>query len=332
MEQPAVSTARIRLLGLKVGMLLALIPVVVVGLIVYALYARGVFEGSQRVTLIAEDAEGVSVGMLVTFSGFPIGQVADMALTEEGRVRVDLRIRASDMRWLRRSSEFTLEKPIFGEAKIRVASANLADPPLTEGQRPQLKTRDAGHDVPQVIARANGILDNIERLTGADSALNQSVENLKTVTARMTGEYGVLGGLTGSDARARRVLDSVEGVATLVASLNRAAGQAESVLARADQRMFGEQGLLEEAQRTIGQLGALLADARDSLRQADAILADAQTITTDARTMTGDLKSGTRDLAALRADVEDSIRKVGSLVDEIDRKWPFARKAEIMLP
>lgn len=332
MEQAPLPAPRIKNLGMKVGLLLTLIPVVVVGLLVYALYARGVFEGSQHLTLAAADAEGVRVGMLVIFSGFPIGQVDGMSLTEEGEVRIALRVRERDMRWLRTTSEFTLEKPIFGEAKIRVSSANLRDPPLRADFRPILKTRDATQDIPQVIARASSLLDNIDRLTRPDSSLNQSIEHVKTVTARMTGEHGVLGGLAGGSDQAQRVIETIQGVGTLVASLNRVTEQAEMVIAKADQRVFGQDGVMDEATRTIAQLSAMLGEARDSLRQADAILAGAQAATADVKAMTGSLREATQDLGALRVEVDDSIRKVSGLIEEIDRKWPFSRKSEMALP
>jgi phospholipid/cholesterol/gamma-HCH transport system substrate-binding protein len=34
----------------------------------------------------------------------------------------------------------------------------------------------------------------------------------------------------------------------------------------------------------------------------------------------------------LRAEVEGSLRKVDHLVNEINRKWPFARDTELKLP
>ena len=40
----------------------------------------------------------------------------------------------------------------------------------------------------------------------------------------------------------------------------------------------------------------------------------------------------TTDLGALRAEVESNLRKVESLVNEINRKWPFARNTELQLP
>ena len=52
----------------------------------------------------------------------------------------------------------------------------------------------------------------------------------------------------------------------------------------------------------------------------------------DAQAISSNAKDATADLSVLRADVETSLRKVDGLVNEINRKWPFARDAEIKLP
>ena len=39
-----------------------------------------------------------------------------------------------------------------------------------------------------------------------------------------------------------------------------------------------------------------------------------------------------RDLDSLRSEVERSLRKTTQLIEEINRKWPFARDTEIKLP
>ena len=72
----------------------------------------------------------------------------------------------------------------------------------------------------------------------------------------------------------------------------------------------------------------MLGEARTSLKKVDAILVDAQAVAANA-------KDGTADLGALRAEVEASLRKVEGLVNEINRKWPFAKsasEAQIRLP
>ena len=89
------------------------------------------------------------------FSGFPIGQVSGMTLSETGQVKIEVRIKEKEARWLRTSSTFVLEKQFFGGAKIRVVSPRMADPPLPADAERALVATDATKDIPQVIARAN---------------------------------------------------------------------------------------------------------------------------------------------------------------------------------
>ncbi len=332
MERPPLQQPRVRHLGVKVGAVLTLIPVIAIGLLLYALYARGVFERTQALTLVAADAEGVVVGMPIMFAGFPIGQVSSMALDELGRVRIEVNIRVKDARWLRTSSVFALEKPILGSAKIRAVSAKMQDPELPAGSERSLVAKDAAQDIPQVIARASNILQNIDEIIRPDSSFNQTLANLKSVTERMAGEYGVLGGMTGGPEQARKVLDTVDGVNALLSSLKGVTARADGVLAKTDERMFGQGGVMEETRKSMAQLNAILAEARDSLKKADEVLATAQTSASEIKNAATNVKDATTDLGALRTEVDGSIRKVNGLIDEINRKWPFARKTEIKLP
>jgi phospholipid/cholesterol/gamma-HCH transport system substrate-binding protein len=95
--------------------------------------------------------------------------------------------------------------------------------------------------------------------------------------------------------------------------------------AKADAQVFGADGVMPEVRDTVVQLKALLGDTRASLKKVDAILDDAQAIA-------GSAKAATTDLAALRADVEANLRKIEHLVNEVNRKWPFARDTELRLP
>jgi len=68
-----------------------------------------------------------------------------------------------------------------------------------------------------------------------------------------------------------------------------------------------------------------LKDASATLKKVDAVLVEAQAVGANARV-------ATQDLGALRSEVDASLRKVNRLVDEINRKWPFASDTEIKLP
>ena len=332
MERRSVHQPRIKHLAVKVGAVLTLIPVIAVGLLLYALYARGMFDSTQALTLNAPDAEGVVIGMPVMFSGFPIGQVSGMALDELGRVRIEVSVKKKDARWLRISSVFSLEKQFLGGAKLRAFSPRMQDPELPADSQRALINKDAAQDIPQVIARANSILQNVDEIIRPDSSFNQTLANLKSVTERMAGEYGLLGGVTGSPDQAKKILDTVDSVNALLASLKGVTARADGVLAKTDDRMFGQGGVMDEAKRSIAQLNTILLEARDSLKKADEVLANAQATTTQIKHAASNVKDATTDLGALRTEVDVSIRKVNGLIDEINRKWPFARKTQIKLP
>ena len=312
-------------LGVKVGMLLAFAISVAVALVVYVLYARGTFEQFQRLTLVADNAEGVSAGMDLTFAGFPIGRVRRLSLSEDGMARIHVRIPVSEAHWVRATSVFTLEVGLVGGVKLRAYTSNLKDPPLPDrAERPVLRG-DTAQEIPKMVASLRTVLENIDQMTDSGSSLQQSLGNARTVTERMAGKYGVLGGALGGDDNARKVIASIDRANTLLASLGGVSLKLDSVLSKTDQRVLGPGGVVDETQKAVAQANAILGEVRASLKRVDGILADAQAVA-------GNAKAATTDLAALRAEVEASLRKLASLIDEINRKWPFERDTRIKLP
>src|SRR5215208_6254965 len=93
----------IRHLELKAALLLIFTALLVAGSALYLLYARGFFEPTQTLVLLAEDSEGVVVGMDMTFSGFPIGRVRRVELAEDGKVRIVIDVARKAAHWLRTS-------------------------------------------------------------------------------------------------------------------------------------------------------------------------------------------------------------------------------------
>jgi len=298
----------------KALLLLILMAALVCGFVLYVMYARGVFESTQRLVLVADDSEGVLVGMDLTFSGFPIGRVQRIDLGPDGKARILIDVPSKDANWLRTSSIFTLERGLVGDTRIRAFSGVLDDPLLPPDSVRTVLRGDTAAEIPRLVATARELLENLQTITAADSSLNTSLANVQAMTGRLTGPYGVLGGALGSDENARKLLATLDRV--------------NALLAKTDQRVFGQpgqRGVMDDAQAAIVQLNAVLADARTSLTKVDAVLAEAQAVGSNVRV-------ASNDLGTLRAEVEVSLRKVTQLVDEINRKWPFARNTELKLP
>ena len=295
----------------KAIVLLILMTTLVCGFLLYLMYARGVFESTQRLVLVSDDSEGVLVGMDLTFSGFPIGRVQRIELGADGKARVLIDVPRKDAHWLRSSSVFAIERGMVGETRIRAFTGIFTDPPLPENAVRSVLRGDTSAEIPRVVVTARTLLENLDNMTRPDSSLNASLANLQTATARLNGSYGLLGGALGSDDNARKVIAALD--------------HSNALLAKTDQRVFGQRGVMDEVQATMLQLNAVLKETRDSIKKVDAVLAEAQAVGANARV-------ASTDLGALRAEVDVSLRKVSNLVDEINRKWPFARDTELKLP
>ena len=303
-------------LQLKAVLLLAVFVLLVGATALYLLYARGAFEATQRLVLVAEDSEGVSVGMDMTFAGFPIGRVRRVELAEDGSARIVIDVPRKDARWLRTSSMFTLVRSQVGGATLRAYTGVPSDPPLPDGAERKVLIGDTAAELPRLVASARELLQNLAQLSASDAALATSLANVQALTEKAKGPRGALGVL-GSDADAKQISAALARTNALLARL-------DSMAAKAEAQVLGPDGLVREGRTAVVQLGGLLADARASLKQVDALLAEAQAVAGNARV-------ATQDLGALRSEVDATVRKVEQLVDEVNRKWPFARDMELKL-
>jgi phospholipid/cholesterol/gamma-HCH transport system substrate-binding protein len=305
-------------LELKAAALLLFTLALIVGSVMYLLYARGAFEPTQTLVLVADDSEGVVVGMDMTFSGFPIGRVRRIELADEGNARIVIDVARKDAHWLRVSSVFTLVRGMVGGTAIRAYSGLLNDDPLPDGAvRPVLRG-DATSEIPQLMASARELLGNLNALTAQDAALASSLAQVRTLTERLNAPGGALQVLMGNAQDAGKVLAALDRTNALLTRI-------DGLAAKTDTQLYGPGGLMPQVQASVAQLGGLLADTRATLKKVDAVLAEAQAVGANVR-------EGTADLGALRAEVESNLRKIDQLVGDIQRKWPFARDTEIKLP
>jgi phospholipid/cholesterol/gamma-HCH transport system substrate-binding protein len=315
-EKPPTTPPPVAHVEFKAALLLVLLIVLVSGAVLYVLYARGAFEATQRLVLIAEDSEGVRVGMDLTFSGFPIGRVRRIELAQDGTARILVDVPRKDAHWLRTSSVFTLVRNLLGGTNLRAYTGIPTDPPLPDGAERRVLIGDATAEIPKLVAAARDLVQNLTVLSAADSPLSHSIANLEEVSAKLKGPGGALEVVLGKDAK------------KLVATLDRTnalLARIDGLAAKTDAQVFGDQGLMSETRATVAQLNATLSDARSTLQKMDALLTEAQAIA-------GNTRAATTDLDVLRNEVDATLRKVEGLVDEINRKWPFARDTELKLP
>ena len=312
-------------LHFKVGLFAAASLLLAGAFVVYLLHARGFFEDTFHLQLAAASADGVAAGVPVVFSGIEIGRVTTLGLNEEGGIIIHVTFFDRNAKWLRENSTFTLDKPIVGGAKIRVDSPDLDAPALPDNATVLLLTSDISKELPALVERVKAVLDNVERLTRKDGEITATLANLQTVTGRMTGEYGMLESILGSPEKARAVTDSLDKTRALISRLDSLALKVDGMATKADEWLFAPDGVAEQTHESLAQIRLMLIDAQSSLKKADALM-------TNAVEISADVKEGTQDIAKLRAEIDDAVRKASTLVNEINKKWPFAREPEVKLP
>jgi phospholipid/cholesterol/gamma-HCH transport system substrate-binding protein len=192
--------------------------------------------------------------MDLTFSGFPIGRVQRVELSDEGKARIIIEVAREDAKWLRTSSVFTMERSMVGSSHLHVYSGVLADPPLPDGAVRAVLIGDAAAEIPQLVNTVRGLVENLQNMTKPDSSLNMSLGNLQTVTQNLTGPYGALSVVLGSEAHAKKVIST-----------------------------------LDESKTAMIQVNTILGEVRTSLKGVDAVLVEAQAVGANVRVATTDL-------------------------------------------
>src|SRR5262245_11851270 len=187
MNQPTPPSSPIHNLEFKAGVLLVLLILLIAGSVLYVLYARGAFEATQTLVLIADDSEGVRVGMDMTFAGFPIGRVRRIELGGDGTARIIIDVARKDAHWLRTTSVFTLGRGLVGSPSIKAFSGVQTDPPLPDGAERHVLVGDTNAEIPKLIGAARDLVQNLTQLTAQESELSRTLANLQVATAKLNG-------------------------------------------------------------------------------------------------------------------------------------------------
>jgi phospholipid/cholesterol/gamma-HCH transport system substrate-binding protein len=295
------------------------------GFFAYLGYERGWFEQKLSYTLIAPNAENITVGMPVSFRGIPVGQVNSLSLTKQGMARIIISVDSQQSVWLRANSQFSLDKPLVGAARIKVESADLNSPELNTKTTHPLNIATGGVDVPALVAKVNSVLDqfnqlaaNLAYITRRNGEANTALVNVQHITQAMTGKYGISQGLLGGEQQAQLLIDTLTNTRNLTQNLNQ-------LSVKIDHLAFDKGGLADKADASLAQFPPMLTDIRTSLKKVDELLVNTNALTSN-------LKQGTDDMGQLRSEVDEALSKTNQLITKINRFLPAGKAGEVKLP
>ncbi len=205
--------ARFRYLSRKIGIFLWLAAAGIALTLVSIGIKQELFVPKTTVFFVTDSGRDIVHGMAVKLSGFNIGKVKQLALTEQATVKVTIEINDTYMKWVRKDSKARLLKEgLIGDNVIEIAPGTEKTPALAKDEEIGFE-RDRG--VGQLIEDLNDevrplIQDLRNVVRHADTMLgsaNRNLENLEKVT-RSDLPAAVRGGKEVVES-SKRVVDSV---------------------------------------------------------------------------------------------------------------------------
>ena len=284
----------------------------IVILVAGILWGKGVTESIDRsaVTILFDDASGVTTSTPIYLNGVPVGTVTSLATDEDGAIvsaRIDSDVSLDDdARAVVRVKELTGGKKIEldpGSSGRSLGTASIIG--RNEGDIGELIAIAAhlAKDIGPLMRRADSLLGSLQRFVD-DPVLQQGVRT--TVT-----EFAELGG------RANRlVTETGPGITVTIASLRELSGRLNDFIVRNEK---GVESAIESTGRLTTNAGSAVEDARTSLRKLDSFLDRLNSITDELSEGEGLVATLLNDPAFTR-DLQETIRTVRFLLTNIDRR------------
>lgn len=283
---------------LKVGVFVVITTLLIISSVIYIAYSKGFFSKEHAFTISSKSGEELTEGMAVYFSGFKIGRIENLELSDQGLVLVKIRIPDQHVKWIKSSSIFSINKPLIGSSKLIVTTPNLNSPALSP------------RDVPEIV-RIDNIDETIKRVQPTLEKVDKVVSNIEKITANLAKKDSIIEMVVGSPESSRSIRESIKKAQVILEKV-------DTILEKTDDQVYGSDGVLLLIRK-------ILKDFILKLEKMNATLDNVSQISSNAADSTKDLKT-------LRSEIDATVQAIGKLVNEIDKKIPFKKEPEIKLP
>ncbi len=312
---------------LRVGIFVLTFLALLAGSMVYIGVQKDLFAERFGFFVISTTGENVERGVPVVLSGFRVGQVRDVDLTQVGKVVIEVEMLEKYHDWLRGDSQIILVQGGFiGKTYLQLVPGTQQSPILEEGTEIDLN-RVGGLD--EIIAEARPVIEDLKSIVAnvrdiTDIMLDEhgpvqrTLVNLEALSDDLRSDQGLVGYVT-RDPRPVKKLDA------LLAHTDDAMARIATLVGSADERVQDLEPLQHEATALVGEV-------RDFVKELKAFREDLRPAVENTVTITQDIKDATRDLDRLRTRTEHTIRQGAELIDRLGKVWPLSGGGAPVLP
>ena len=258
-----------------------------------------------------QSVDGVAKGSQVSFSGVPVGQVAEIALWEKDPEFVRVRITVNKNVPILIGTTASLQGSFTGVSTIQLSGAVKGAPPITEpgpAGKPVIPTRRSG--LGELLSSAPVLLDRLTTLTDR-LTLVLSDKNQKALSDILANTDRMTGGLAAAAPEVRATLEELQ---STVRQANYTLASFERLSDATNASLNDEnKGLARQMRETLKTANAAAASLQAVLDQAKPGVQQLNTSTLPAaESAIRDLAATTRSLRDLTDQMKD--RGVGTLI------------------
>jgi phospholipid/cholesterol/gamma-HCH transport system substrate-binding protein len=298
---------RFRHLETKVGIFIAIAIAACLAVVLFIGFESDLFTSNYRLSFTVDRGTGFSRGMPIKLSGFRIGRLDQITLTDEARVRIDILVGHKYQRWIRDDSVARLSKEgLVGDAVIEIDSGNPQQRMLMDGDTITYeKTKSIEEHIEEISERVKPVLlevsDIISYVDDPQGDIKQTLAHVEALT----------GELQTTRIKTDRLLDSANG------DINRLSTEAERTfaalnvsLARLDRILASLETaaptILARANRTFDNLEQLSSDLSDASAQVAPRVAPLMQKTDQVLNSTGELVESAQQIWLLSPKNKDA--------------------------
>jgi phospholipid/cholesterol/gamma-HCH transport system substrate-binding protein len=213
-----------------------------------AMVGRGKNWFRKQVTYYTTFKEGYNLtsGARVKLFGTDIGNVTDVQLTPDNKVRVKIRILADYASRLRTNSIATVESPTFIGSEYIAIIPGTKDAPLLhpEGEIPSRERKSLTdyleeYEASKKIKELGEIIEDLASITkqlkDSKGPLLGTLGNIEQLTAAINEGRGTLGRIVRGEDLYQRLVDELEAISKILASIQKTADHSARIGANVEQ-------------------------------------------------------------------------------------------------
>jgi phospholipid/cholesterol/gamma-HCH transport system substrate-binding protein len=306
---------RFRRLEMKIGIMVLVAVVGIVVILVFIGKEKDLFAKTFSVYFVSDSGRELTVGMPVKLSGFKIGKVEDMELTEDAAVRVTLEIYSRYQGWLRAGTSAKLVKEGFiGEPFVQMSVDTPDGRMLEDGEMLVFSRRVA---IEEVVNEVKPVLLEIKEIihyaNDPEGDIKTMLGNIREVTGEIKDAKEELGEVVRESAALTRAAREM---------VERVSGQTGPIVdstARVLENLDGITTRMLPLMDRIDRIASNTEEASTVLPDTARRLAD---VTENIRIITDTLAAETPRVREILSDAGETITGTKEIVDGAKQSWP----------